>query len=567
MSQLTNNHEGSFDFPPKPKSPKNPPNNPQSSATEADDAHAQVISQARRDRNRAEELIASFDQDREHETSFISFADDDEQLRPGDFAAADPYVDTRENNNTDDKINADKNGSMEIKKAAAGLVGISKVSGDGNASGNKPTPTNLSTPPEIRPENAAEEGVRTVEDILSSIPGYETESETASAPVSTPTVEVAQAATSAAGLAASATVALKGGDSSKSEGSCSLSSAQPCNSPLNSDGEALVPVSWFAQAETEESVAEQLGLGKVETCCSSEAGTSFVSTSVDPVSGEKQFSVSDFSEMAEAKPQAIPNAYKDGPGAPASSAEAELAYSEASTRSPASPASPATEKIHSPVSGAAEATVSKTESTTESNSESALGTSEDKSDKPSRVTTITPVKSVFSSISSTGATAGAALAASLLGGSLAKSSSASETGSSTGTAATGNTNPLAKKAPPAPPIAESEITAALEKCDIVEPEPAAAEFSQETFGASGAQSAQETAPPESDETFLVDEGDVIRIDGNDGYDFIDLTCFERKTAVIKRDRIIVADENNPAFEVHFKNVQYVLFADNVRIDL
>ena len=66
---------------------------------------------------------------------------------------------------------------------------------------------------------------------------------------------------------------------------------------------------------------------------------------------------------------------------------------------------------------------------------------------------------------------------------------------------------------------------------------------------------------------MVDEGDVIRIDGNDGYDFIDLTCFERKTAVIKRDRIIVADENNPAFEVHFKNVQYVLFADNVRIDL
>ena len=116
MSQLTNNHEGSFDFPPKPKSPKNPPNNPQSSATQADDAHAQAIFQARRDRNRAEELIASFDQDREHETSFISFADDDEQLRPGDFAAADPYVDTRENNNTDDKINADKNGSMEIKK-------------------------------------------------------------------------------------------------------------------------------------------------------------------------------------------------------------------------------------------------------------------------------------------------------------------------------------------------------------------------------------------------------------------------------------------------------------------
>ena len=77
----------------------------------------------------------------------------------------------------------------------------------------------------------------------------------------------------------------------------------------------------------------------------------------------------------------------------------------------------------------------------------------------------------------------------------------------------------------------------------------------------------EEATQADDDTFLVDGGDVIQIDGNDGYDFIDLACFERNSAEIKQDRIIVQDEENPAFEVHYKNVEYALFAYGVKVEL
>ena len=128
MSQLTNNHEGSFDFPPGLANPSDPPITQPSSPKPVDDTHNEVISQAKRDRDKAEELIASLSENSEENSTFISLANDDEQLRPGDFAAADPYVNTGENS-TDNTINADKNEAMENETGPNGMVETVGASG------------------------------------------------------------------------------------------------------------------------------------------------------------------------------------------------------------------------------------------------------------------------------------------------------------------------------------------------------------------------------------------------------------------------------------------------------
>jgi len=136
MSQVTNKHEGSFGFPAGLK--KDPAIVPPSSSALTDEAHAETISKAKSDREKAEELIASFGEDAEKETSFISFADDDEQLRPGDFAAADPYVNTADNNAQDIMS---KNEAMENNQTPSGLVGLFNGA---DATGNLAGVTNLS---------------------------------------------------------------------------------------------------------------------------------------------------------------------------------------------------------------------------------------------------------------------------------------------------------------------------------------------------------------------------------------------------------------------------------------
>ena len=570
MSQLTNNHEGSFDFPPGLANPSDPPITQPSSPKPVDDTHNEVISQAKRDRDKAEELIASLSENSEENSTFISLANDDEQLRPGDFAAADPYVNTGENS-TDNTINADKNEAMENETGPNGMVETVGASG---ASELPPpistaTPqdkqggiTNLSTPQEVGAEQSAEKGVRTVEEILSKIPGYEAEQETVTAPASSPSVEITQAASAAVDQPEETSGSAGDQASEPAQGATSQSPSQPCSSPVNCDGEALAPVSWFAQAEAEETAADGLGVESVATGSPSDsAGVNFVSTSVDPVSGEEQFDVRDFSEMADAKPQLIPNALKDGNDGSETSAgdtpaEAGLASSTAAADSA-------------------------------------------QSDKQPRVTTVMPVSSPLSF--SAAATAGAGLAAAgagagLLASSLATPGSDSATtdvsasdvasqptnasGSLAGGEEASNANPLSKKAPPAPTIDDFEIAAALEKCAEI-PEPTldcgVAKFLEESFDEPEVPVAvseetteaavTEEATQADDDTFLVDGGDVIQIDGNDGYDFIDLACFERNSAEIKQDRIIVQDEENPAFEVHYKNVEYALFAYGVKVEL
>ena len=487
--------------------------------------------------------------------------------------------------------------------------------------------------------------MRTVEDILSSIPGYEAESEVkpeaASTPIAKPAVEVAQATTAAAGQTVAQTQATPkslDGNSSKPapKAATGQASTESCPSPLNCNGEALVPVSWFAQ--TEEAAADDLGIGSAGTVSPSDSvGVNFVSTSVDPVSGEEVFDVRDFSELADAKPQSIPNAFSDGSatGDVQTPADAKPASSTAADSSTGK-GKAGEEKIHSPLSQAskglgasadqsglgAEKAPSSSAGEGEANRQSAA-TDKANTKTPTRVTTVMPVSSPLTS--SAAATAGAGLAAAGAGGGLLASALATSTSGSTDTdSSAGDTpsqsisntpgsdakqesqtrakslsgSPLSKKAPPAPAIEDDEIAAALKSCeDSPEPTPqsgvanSGTESFNETFGSPGAagvagagvgaagagvgaagagdglESPVEQTATQSDDTFFADGGDVIRIDGNDGFDFIDLTCFERNSAEVKPDRIVVQDQENPAFEVHYKNVDYALFAYGVKVDL
>lgn len=71
----------------------------------------------------------------------------------------------------------------------------------------------------------------------------------------------------------------------------------------------------------------------------------------------------------------------------------------------------------------------------------------------------------------------------------------------------------------------------------------------------------------NDNLFIADEGDVIQIDGNDGYEFIDLACFHVDMAKIEPGKIVIVDESCSAFEIYYKNIQYALFSDDMRVDL
>lgn len=139
---------------------------------------------------------------------------------------------------------------------------------------------------------------------------------------------------------------------------------------------------------------------------------------------------------------------------------------------------------------------------------------------------------------------------------------------------------------------DDEISAAIAAADsIAEPvcDDRPVSFSEETFDAAPSFSAEQQneekifAPQAvsstdasfseswdsnaDDELFLAGEGDVIEIDGNDGYDFIDLACFDRSAAKISGNLILVTEESGSTFQVKYRNISYVEFADNVRVDL
>ena len=74
-------------------------------------------------------------------------------------------------------------------------------------------------------------------------------------------------------------------------------------------------------------------------------------------------------------------------------------------------------------------------------------------------------------------------------------------------------------------------------------------------------------PVQKDQLFIANAGDVIQIDGDDGFDHIDLACYDASDARVSEDRIIIDDENGTSFVIRFRNIDYALFGGGVKVDL
>lgn len=72
---------------------------------------------------------------------------------------------------------------------------------------------------------------------------------------------------------------------------------------------------------------------------------------------------------------------------------------------------------------------------------------------------------------------------------------------------------------------------------------------------------------DKDEVFLARTGDVIEVNGEDGFDRIDLACYDINCASISSNKIRIDDEQTGSFEIHFTGVDYAIFANGVKIRL
>ncbi len=72
---------------------------------------------------------------------------------------------------------------------------------------------------------------------------------------------------------------------------------------------------------------------------------------------------------------------------------------------------------------------------------------------------------------------------------------------------------------------------------------------------------------DKDEVFLARTGDVIEVNGEDGFDRIDLACYDIDCASISSNKIRIDDAQTGSFEIHFTGVDYAIFANGVKIRL
>mgnify|MGYP001031712983 FL=1 len=72
---------------------------------------------------------------------------------------------------------------------------------------------------------------------------------------------------------------------------------------------------------------------------------------------------------------------------------------------------------------------------------------------------------------------------------------------------------------------------------------------------------------DNDEVFLARTGDVIEVNGEDGFDRIDLACYDINCASISSNKIRIDDEQTGSFEIHFTGVDFAIFANGVKIRL
>jgi hypothetical protein len=76
-----------------------------------------------------------------------------------------------------------------------------------------------------------------------------------------------------------------------------------------------------------------------------------------------------------------------------------------------------------------------------------------------------------------------------------------------------------------------------------------------------------TAPVSENQLFVASTGDVIKIDGDDGFGYIDLACFDVRQASFEKQVINIDDGAGTVFAIQHHNIPYVLFADGVEVDL
>lgn len=67
--------------------------------------------------------------------------------------------------------------------------------------------------------------------------------------------------------------------------------------------------------------------------------------------------------------------------------------------------------------------------------------------------------------------------------------------------------------------------------------------------------------------FKAAPNDVIVVDGNDGYESIDLSCFNLDQASFQGDRILVQVDHHYQFEIEYANVKWAVFAEGETIQL
>ena len=116
---------------------------------------------------------------------------------------------------------------------------------------------------------------------------------------------------------------------------------------------------------------------------------------------------------------------------------------------------------------------------------------------------------------------------------------------------------------------ESESLASNHQTSTSTPEfeAAAEQSAAESLNRAMANQTSLMEPVTQDQHFVAKTGDVIQIDGDDGFDHIDLACFQVDDATIESDRILIDDQNGNQFEIRFRNIALAQFADGVQVEL
>lgn len=70
---------------------------------------------------------------------------------------------------------------------------------------------------------------------------------------------------------------------------------------------------------------------------------------------------------------------------------------------------------------------------------------------------------------------------------------------------------------------------------------------------------------DNNEVFLARTGDIIKVSSEDGFDHIDLACYDINLASISPNTIRINDVQTGSFEIHFVGIDYAIFANGIKI--